>query len=389
MKLKKVIISLIAAMFMTMSFFSAGAVQKNDGWYDDLILSKDYLNYGNMISEMDGYIMDAYKLIDIDQNGIPELVIQGYQIKPWFGYKIFTYDTVTEEPVFVGEVSLYSTVRYSTKYHAIVGSPTRPNQYGYGSQFIGIENENLKNLFYVGGGINTQGQNEYHISGQNSSDIFDGAISITENEYNQYLEELTEIKFDAISNYVPAEQPVPGLFYDVPENAWYYDAVKYVYDNNLMNGTSATRFSPDGQTNRAMIVTILYRIAGEPDAGTPIFFDIPRSAYYSEAVTWAAAKGIVTGASSTAFAPDDPVTREQLATFLCRYAAYQGINTKTSNDLTEFVDSYQISDYAVEAMGWAYDQGLITGKSSMLLKPKDYATRAEVALVLTRYCEMF
>ena len=389
MKLKKVIISLIAAMFMTMSFFSAGAVEKNDGWYDDLILSKDYFNYGNMISELDGYIMDAYNLIDIDQNGIPELVIQGYQMKPWFGYTIFTYNTATEEPVFVGEVSLYSTIRYSTKYHAIVGSPTRPNQYGYGSQFIGIENENLKNLFYVGGGINTQGQNEYHISGQNSSDIFDGAISITENEYNQYLEELTEIKFDAISNYVPAEQSVPGLFYDVPENAWYYDAVKYVYDNNLMNGTSATRFSPDGQTNRAMIVTILYRIAGEPDAGTPIFFDIPRSAYYSEAVAWAAAKGIVTGASSTAFAPDDPVTREQLATFLCRYAAYQGINTKTSNDLTEFVDSYQISDYAVEAMGWAYDQGLITGKSSMLLKPKDYATRAEVALVLTRYCEMF
>lgn len=389
MKLKKVIISLIAAMFMTMSFFSAGAVEKNDGWYDDLILSKDYFNYGNMISELDGYIMDAYNLIDIDQNGIPELVIQGYQMKPWFGYTIFTYNTATEEPVFVGEVSLYSTIRYSTKYHAIVGSPTRPNQYGYGSQFIGIENENLKNLFYVGGGINTQGQNEYHISGQNSSDIFDGAISITENEYNQYLEELTEIKFDAISNYVPAEQSVPGLFYDVPENAWYYDAVKYVYDNNLMNGTSATRFSPDGQTNRAMIVTILYRIAGEPDAGTPIFFDIPRGAYYSESVAWAAAKGIVTGASSTAFAPNDPVTREQLATFLCRYAAYQGINTKTSNDLTEFVDSYQISDYAVEAMGWAYDQGLITGKSSTLLKPKDYATRAEVALVLTRYCEMF
>ena len=391
--MKKRLLSAVLAMVMILTMAPiALAAENTDGWYDELVQSEAYKNYGAPPWGESANADYAYSLLDIDQNGIPELILRSYnqEMLPstaWPWYKIFTYDTVRQQPVYVGGLSPYAKISYSVSEKAIAYSPTKPSVYGYGTQFDILAQQELQSLFYLGCWSDGQGNNTYHRSEVNLDSGEEEIIS--KSEYDYYLDGLTEITFEPIAEYEPAEPIIPGQFYDVPETAWYHDAVQYVYENNLMNGTSGTRFSPDDYTSRAMLVTILYRMAGEPDAGNPIFFDIPGNAYYAEAVAWAAAGGIVSGVSSTAFGPDDSVTREQLATFLCRYAAYRGIDTETTNALTEFVDSDEISDYAMEAMGWACDQGLITGKSSTRLEPKDYATRAEVALVLTRYCEMF
>lgn len=388
---RRIIAGMVSAIIVATFTPTVNAVENTGGWYDELVESEAYKNYGTPPLESATFTNYAYSLLDIDQNGVPELILRSYnqEMLPsiaWPWYKIFTYDTMREQPVFVGDLCPYAKISYSSLEKAIACSPTKPNVYGYGTQFYGLTQQKLQSLFYVGCWSDGQGNNTYHLS----PDLDSGEEKIiSKSEYDRYLDNLTEITFAAIETYTPAEPVIAGQFYDVPENSWYYDAVQYVYKNNLMNGTSGTRFSPDEYTSRAMLVTMLYRIAGEPDAGKPIFSDIPGNTYYAEAVAWASARGIVTGVSSTAFAPDDPVTREQLATFLCRYAAYQGVDTQTTNALTEFVDSDDISDYAVEAMSWACEQGLITGKSSTLLKPLDYATRAEIALVLTRYCEMF
>ena len=178
-----------------------------------------------------------------------------------------------------------------------------------------------------------------------------------------------------------------GLFADVASGAWYADAVQYVCENGIMNGISETAFGPDRITTRAMAVTMLYRLEGEPDAVASGFADVPADAYYADAVAWAQANDIVNGVSETAFAPDDPVTREQMAAVLYRYAQFKGYDVTASNDLSSYTDASRISSYAITAMGWANAAGLITGNTGTTLNPRGNATRAEVATILMRFCE--
>ena len=194
---------------------------------------------------------------------------------------------------------------------------------------------------------------------------------------------------------VTEEQPgQPGTgesgkepFADVADTAWYADAVQYVYENGMMNGTSATAFSPDATTTRAMIVTILYRLEGEPAAEASGFTDVAANAYYADAVAWAQANDIVNGVSATSFAPDNVITREQMAAILYRYAQYKGYDISASNSLNAFADASQISSYAVAAMQWANGNGLINGVTGTTLAPQGSATRAQVATILMRFCE--
>ena len=168
--------------------------------------------------------------------------------------------------------------------------------------------------------------------------------------------------------------------------------MEYVSPNGMMNGTSSNRFSPNDSTNRAMIATILYRLEGEPDIsrenlGYP-FADVDADAYYGMPVYWARLNGLVNGVSSTQFAPNDAITREQLAAILYRYAEYKGYDTSTGGmSLATYTDAGRISSYALTAMRWANSEGLITGKTSTTLDPKGTATRAEVATILMRFCE--
>ena len=178
-------------------------------------------------------------------------------------------------------------------------------------------------------------------------------------------------------------------FTDVADAAWYADAVRYVYEKGMMNGTGSNTFSPNETTTRGMIVTMLHRLEKEPSAASADFSDVSANAYYADAVSWAAANGIVNGVSGSMFAPDAAITREQMAAILYRYAQFKGYNVTASNSLTNYADASQISAYAVNAMRWANAEGLITGDTATTIKPASSATRAEVATILMRFCEKF
>ena len=183
-----------------------------------------------------------------------------------------------------------------------------------------------------------------------------------------------------------AEEPLP--FTDVASDAWYAQAAAYVYRQGLMSGTAQDRFSPDLTTNRAMLVTILYRLAGSPAVdGGSAFTDVSGGDWFASGVAWASANGIVTGYGDGRFGPNDPITREQMAAILYRYAGFAGQSTAGRADLSGYTDAGQVSPYAAEAMGWAVDRGLITGVSAGTLAPGGSATRAQVATILMRFCQ--
>ena len=177
-------------------------------------------------------------------------------------------------------------------------------------------------------------------------------------------------------------------FTDVPASHWAHDDITYVYENDLMNGTDGSLFSPESTTTRAQVVTVLYRLAGPPAADweNP-FWDVPASAWFHDAVTWAWENDITGGVSSTHFGAGNAVTREQLATFLYRYAQDQGYDTSARADLSGYSDAGLVSSYATEALSWANATGLITGTTGTTLSPQGSATRAQVATILSRFCQ--
>ena len=189
-----------------------------------------------------------------------------------------------------------------------------------------------------------------------------------------------------VDNKKPASKPEVKLpFTDVSTSDWFYDDVAFVYENGLFSGTDSRSFSPNASMTRAMLVTVLYRLEGEPTVtGRSSFTDVRSGAYYEKSVIWAAANGIVTGTDSTSFSPDTKVTREQLAAILYRYAQYRTLDTAASAKLNSFTDADSVSAYASEALGWAVSEGLINGASGKLM-PKGDATRAQVAAILHRF----
>lgn len=189
-----------------------------------------------------------------------------------------------------------------------------------------------------------------------------------------------------VDNKKPASKPEVKLpFTDVSTSDWFYDDVAFVYENGLFSGTDSRSFSPNASMTRAMLVTVLYRLEGEPTVtGRSSFTDVRSGAYYEKSVIWAAANGIVTGTDSTSFSPDTKVTREQLAAILYRYAQYRKLDTDASAKLNSFTDADSVSAYASEALGWAVSEGLINGASGKLM-PKGDATRAQVAAILHRF----
>lgn len=179
-----------------------------------------------------------------------------------------------------------------------------------------------------------------------------------------------------------------GVSYtDVNETDWFYDAVRYATEKGMMTGTGGGAFSPGLDTTRGMLVTILHRLEGTPAASGAYFTDVPKGQWYTDAVAWASANGVVNGYAGGAFGPLDPVTREQTATILYRYTQYKGLDSASTGDLTVYPDYTQVSSYAMQPMSWAVGKGLISGTGSHTLAPKGGATRAETSAILMRYCE--
>lgn len=183
------------------------------------------------------------------------------------------------------------------------------------------------------------------------------------------------------------EQPTGLPFTDVQAGAWYADAVKYVFDQGLMSGMSAQEFGPDGQVTRGQVVTILWRLAGSPTVSGKAFPDVSASAWYADAVAWASANGVVSGYENGGFGPGDPVTREQLAAILYRYAQLSGKDTDQTADLSGYTDSVTISAWAPQALKWAVGSGLISGTGTHTLSPRGTATRAQIAVILQNFCK--
>lgn len=192
----------------------------------------------------------------------------------------------------------------------------------------------------------------------------------------------------------PIEEPTESVwknpFGDVSEDDWFFESVKYANENGLMSGVTNAEFEPNLTLTRGMLVTILYRMAGEPEVNKSIpFADVMADSYYANAVIWAQQNGIITGISEIEFAPEDAITREQIAVILHRYAKENGYDMSVGEDtnILSYKDFSEISEYAIEAMQYAVECGIMTGKTENTLNPKDKATRAEIAAILQRFIE--
>ena len=176
-------------------------------------------------------------------------------------------------------------------------------------------------------------------------------------------------------------------FTDVSVDAWYHDPIDFVVGEGLMVGISDTAFNPSGKMNRAQMVTVLYRMAGEPEVkANTTFTDVPADSFYADAVAWAVETGITNGVSATAFGPFGQVTREQMVTFIYRFAEYSGMDTLTDADLSAYTDAASVSSWAVSAFAWATENGLVQGMTETTLVPGAVTNRAQVATVIMRFC---
>lgn len=190
-------------------------------------------------------------------------------------------------------------------------------------------------------------------------------------------------------DYLLAKAP-KSTFKDVATDSWYFNAVNYVTEKGIMSGVSQDTFGPNESLTRGMIAQMLYTMEGKPEAGAPAFADVAADAWYAKAVAWVNEKGIINGVSENAFAPEDALTREQLALILNNYAKMKEYKAEDKGvDLKSYADYDSISSWALDGMKWAVNAGLISSKGENTLAPTDYATRAEVATILMKFMESF
>ena len=229
----------------------------------------------------------------------------------------------------------------------------------------------------------------YELESLTVLDSRDNEIALTDKGDGKYTFTMPSGKVTVEASFAEiAPEPLP--FGDVDDGDWFADAVRFVYENGMMNGVSETSFAPHATTSRSMIVTILYRLEGEPVVDYAMdFTDVAGDAYYAEAVRWAASEGIVGGYGGGLFGADDAVTREQLAVILYRYAVYKGYDVSIGEDtnILSYADFADLSEYAIPAMQWACGAGIVNGTSESTLTPQGEATRAQVAAMLMRFCE--
>lgn len=177
-------------------------------------------------------------------------------------------------------------------------------------------------------------------------------------------------------------------FTDVSDNAWYADNVQFVYEKGLMAGTAADKFSPETKMNRAMLVTVLYRMDGSHAAsGTTPFTDIQAKEYYYPALVWAYGNGIINGTAPDKFSPESPITREMMVTIFYRYAQFKGLDVSKTDSLSKYTDAGKISAYAKTPFAWAVEVGIIAGYTAVTLNPLGSATRAECSAILERFTQ--
>ena len=229
----------------------------------------------------------------------------------------------------------------------------------------------------------------YELSSLTVTDRNGSTISLTKVSDTRYTFTMPRSTV-TISAAFAEEQLVSSLpFTDVSVDDWFYDMVEYVYDNGIMTGTSGTTFEPNATLTRAMMATVLWAMEGGPVVNYAMAYtDVDSDDWFAEAVRWATSEGVVNGVGDNAYAPNDPLTREQMAVMLYAYAVYKGYDTTQGGmAIREFGDYEEVSDWAATAMDWAVNAGLLGGKPGNLLDPAGSATRAEIATILRNFCE--
>jgi hypothetical protein len=247
----------------------------------------------------------------------------------------------------------------------------------------------------------------YQVTGVTVSDAKGNNVAVTNNGDGNFTftmpgnavtvtPEFTEVKQqpdnpDDNDKVCPRDDTCPMTpFTDTNKNEWYHDGVHWAIDQGLMNGTGDHTFEPSTAANRAMMVTILWRMEGSPKVDQNITFkDVPDGQWYTEAIRWAVKNGIVNGYSEDKFGTADDVTREQIVTILYRYAQSRGINVSQGENinLSKYNDTQKISDWADKAFRWAVGTGIIQGMSDTILSPGSNAVRAQIATMLMRFKE--
>ena len=212
-------------------------------------------------------------------------------------------------------------------------------------------------------------------------------VALSQKSANQYTFTMPAGKVSVTASFVQESASAGVTFIDVKEGDWFYEAVQFVVSSGMMNGTGNNSFQPGINLSRSMIATILWRLEDAPTGDSARFTDVPNGQWYTDAVNWAAANDLVNGYGNSTFGPEDDITREQMAAILYRYAQFKGYDHAVQGDLSCFTDGGQTSDWARDAVVWAVDKGLLTGKGGGLLDPKGTATRAEVAAILMRFVE--
>lgn len=301
----------------------------------------------------------------------------GYNVK-----KVTVTDTVTGNTLSVSQSSTDKNIYYftmpehpvSVKVEFQEGYAIKVADTKYGKVKVSAENADEDDVIT----ITTEPDKGYAVS--KISIKTDGGETVTYRTSiatkNSYYFYMPDDNVTITVTFGVAHKDMP--FTDVYSYSWFYDAVQFVYDNDIMNGVSDTSFNPDGTVTRGMIVTMLWRMAGEPYSFGGGFSDVPAGHYCYSAAAWASRNGIVNGMTSTTFAPDTNITREQLVTILYRYAQYLGYST-TGSSLYGFTDASSVSSYATNAMSWAVKYGIISGVTTTTLVPAGTATRAQAA----------
>lgn len=246
------------------------------------------------------------------------------------------------------------------------------------NSYYGIRNEYV----YIDATPNTG----YKVKSVTVYDKYNDSIKVYESSTaNRYYFTMPDSNVTVKVEFTPRVMSNP--FTDVRSTDWFYDAVNYVYSEGIMNGTSVYMFSPNNATSRGMLVTILWRLAGQPVVTGTSFSDVSSSAYYYYAVLWASKYGIVDGLGNNMFGPDQAITREQFAVILYRYAQHCGYSTSANSTLVGYADSNKISSYALTAMRWACGAGLFEGDERANLNPQGQTTRAAAAKLLMTFQE--
>ncbi|MDD4843939.1 MAG: S-layer homology domain-containing protein [Anaerotignum sp.] len=234
-------------------------------------------------------------------------------------------------------------------------------------------------------GISVGAVSSYTIKAMNS----DITISAVYQAVDSEIDNKTGDEIDTPSDEPAPNEPWSNPFQDVPEGSWYHSAVEFVCTNNLFHGTSENAFSPKSPMTRAMLVSVLGRLSGNTAGYSNAFSDVAEGSWYEQSAAWAAANGIVSGTGSDCFSPENNITREQLAVILYNYAKYKGydVSIEENANTLPFGDASYISNYAYQALQWAYAAGIIHGDEMGNLNPQGFATRAEGATILERFVE--